>query len=253
MIIKSIVKNLEFRHTIIYYKYIKSISIFSNLMLFSNILLSIYLVNSLITGQLITPTINKTFSFNDDIICDHGYIAYQTNGTDKCINCILNLNCLTTCTSYYGCNSCLSNQYSNSTQIGGKNLNFCLACPSNCTTCLNSSWCTECTLNFYLVNITQENITSQICQGPYGPFCPATCLECSNSSWCTECNPRYNLTNYTIGDTLIQTCSPMSNNAKSLVVDLKILLFSIILFYIKSQRQNKECFNMYFMRFFSLF
>jgi len=91
--------------------------------------------------------------------------------------------CYTSCSSTY--------YFSDSNRI-------CVACPTNCSSCVSSSNCTQCLSGSSLINGSCSpcpNSTScNRCQDNYYlnndqcVKCPANCDQCNGSSSCNQCN-----------------------------------------------------------------
>lgn len=124
------------------------------------------------------------------LTCQPSYFLVTTNNT---------------CTS-----TCPDGTYSeNVTQM-------CLQCPSNCQTCLNSTYCLSCISGRTFLYLQTNNCINDCPQGYYGntstiacALCDTKCLTCSGSaSNCLSCTAGYYLVGLTVVSFDCQTSCP---------------------------------------------
>lgn len=89
----------------------------------------------------------------------------------------------------------------------------CLSCNSTCTTCLNSSFCTNCSQNYLLSNNICLLDCSKIKNGTFlsngqCKSCGTNCQTCLNVSQCSSCNSPFFLD----GGACLPNCSIISNS-----------------------------------------
>ena len=134
---------------------------------------------------------------------------YFNTSLSACRNCSMT-NC-GYCNSTY-CSGCLSSYYSfysngsisacisNCSNIQGTfndntNMN-CSSCYSNCQTCTNSTYCTLCTSNYYLLQVAGVTVNECVTICPMGYYatllrtclpCATNCNVCVNLTYCTVC------------------------------------------------------------------
>lgn len=87
--------------------------------------------------------------------------------------------------------ACPSSTYLNSS------LSSCIDCPTSCLTCINDTYCNNCTANYYLY--LRTCVTD--CPDTYYPItanqtcnrCTQPCINCVNLTYCKSCISGYNL------------------------------------------------------------
>ena len=82
----------------------------------------------------------------------------------------------------------------------------CQPCYSNCLNCLNASFCTQCSSNYYLFSFASSSINECVLTCPMGYFaftdstgvlppacvaCSANCNTCVNATYCSVCASHY--------------------------------------------------------------
>jgi len=144
------------------------------------------------------------------IVCNTG-CAQCVESSTNCVQCktgyyLFNETCVVTCPNQY---------YGNTTAL------VCMNCISPCYTCLNSSYCLSCSVNF-LYNGTC--VTSPSCPAYYYAdittlsclVCSSNCLTCQYSAvYCTSCKPN-STTPLLQNNTCVSNCSSNSTYAGSL-------------------------------------
>lgn len=130
--------------------------------------------------------------------CESGYVLYDGF-------CYSSTNCPQPIKSGTKCLGCpeLTQKYVQATGVcatscssGTKEINnICYSCPTNCYTCLNTSYCSTCKTGYFRYNgkCSSSCPTGQYASGTSCTLCAKQCTACTNRSYCTSCAAGYYL------------------------------------------------------------